>query len=126
MVWVNKKRAFSDAAMIRRHVIGTVYLFRRGEKSPSARIRCVLWYENRTQSNHATLLSSRYMSSQPMSESGIDRIWETRTQKWIKCNVPPMRQADVFGAGSGTLLGKIDTSKAIRDGKEVILALKVS
>jgi hypothetical protein len=66
------------------------------------------------------------MSSQPMSESGIDRIWETRMQKWIKCNVPPMRQADVFGAGSGTLLGKMDISKAIRDGREVILTLNVS
>jgi hypothetical protein len=66
------------------------------------------------------------MSSQPTSESGMDRIWETRMQKWMKCNVPPMRQADVFGAGSGTLFGKIDISKAIRDGKAVILALKVS
>ena len=56
----------------------------------------------------------------------MDRIWETRMQKWMKCNVPPMRQADVFGAGSGTLFGKIDISKAIRDGKAVILALKVS
>jgi hypothetical protein len=43
-------------------------------------------------------------------------------QKWIKCNVPPMRQADVFGAGSGTLLGKMEISKAIRDGKDVILS----
>ena len=47
-------------------------------------------------------------------------------QKWMKCNVPPMRHADVFGAGNGTLFGKIDISKAIRDGKAVILALKVS
>jgi hypothetical protein len=54
----------------------------------------------------------------------MDRIWETRMQKWMKCNVPPMRQADVFGAGSGTLFGKMDISKAIRDGKAVILALK--
>ena len=54
----------------------------------------------------------------------MDLIWETRMQKWIKCNVPPMRQADVFGAGNGTLFGKIDISKAIRDGKAVILALK--
>jgi hypothetical protein len=37
-----------------------------------------------------------------------------------------MRQADVFGAGNGTLFGKMDISKAIRDGKAVILALKVS
>jgi hypothetical protein len=56
----------------------------------------------------------------------MDRIWETRMQKWMKCNVPPMRQADVFGAGNGTLLRKMDISKAIRDGKAVILALKVS
>jgi hypothetical protein len=56
----------------------------------------------------------------------MDRIWETRMQKWMKCNVPPMRQADVFGVGSGTLFGKMDISKAIRDGKAVILALKVS
>jgi hypothetical protein len=76
----------------------------------------------RTQSNHATLLSSRYMSSQPTSESGMDRIWETRMQKWMKCNVLPMSQADVFGAGSGTLFGKIDISKAIRDGKAVTLS----
>jgi hypothetical protein len=62
------------------------------------------------------------MSSQPTSDSGMDRIWETRTQKWMRCNVPPMRQADVFGAGNGTLLGKIDISNAIRDGKAVILA----
>lgn len=54
----------------------------------------------------------------------MDRIWETRTQKWMKCNVPPMRQADVFGVGNGTLFGKMDISKAIRDGKAVILALK--
>jgi hypothetical protein len=47
-------------------------------------------------------------------------------QKWMKCNVPPIRQAEVFGAGSGTLFGKMDISKAIRDGKAVILALKVS
>ncbi len=66
------------------------------------------------------------MSSQPTSDSGMDRIWETRMQKWMKCNVPPMRQADVFGEGSGTLFGKMDISKAIRDGKAVILALKVS
>ena len=66
------------------------------------------------------------MSSQPTSDSGMDRIWETRTQKWMKCNVPPMRQADVFGVGNGTLFGKMDISKAIRDGKAVILALKVS
>ena len=43
-------------------------------------------------------------------------------QKWMKCSVPPMRQADVFGAGHGTVFGKMDTSKAIRDGKSVILA----
>lgn len=61
-----------------------------------------------------------------MSESGIDRIWETRMKKWMKCNVPPMRQADVFGEGSGTLFGKMDISKDIRDGKAVILALAVS
>ena len=66
------------------------------------------------------------MSSQPTSDSGMDRIWETRMKKWMKCNVPPMRQADVFGEGSGTLFGKMDISKAIRDGKAVILALKVS
>lgn len=66
------------------------------------------------------------MSSQPTSESGIVRIWETRMQKWMKCNAPPMRQAEVFGAGSGTLFGKMEISKAIRDGKAVILALKVS
>jgi hypothetical protein len=47
-------------------------------------------------------------------------------QKWMKCNAPPMRQAEVFGAGSGTLFGKMEISKAIRDGKAVILALKVS
>jgi hypothetical protein len=47
-------------------------------------------------------------------------------QKWMKCSVPPMRQADVFGAGNGTLFGKMDISKAIREGKAVILALKVS
>ena len=47
-------------------------------------------------------------------------------QKWMKCSVPPIRQADVFGAGNGTLFGKIDISKAIRDGKVVTLALKVS
>jgi len=76
----------------------------------------------RTQSNHATLLSSRYMSSQPTSESGMDRIWETRMQKWARCNVPPMSQADVFGEGSGTLFGKIDISKAILEGKAVTLA----
>jgi len=43
-------------------------------------------------------------------------------QKWMKCNVPPMRQADVFGAGNGTLFGKMDISKAIQDGKAVTLA----
>lgn len=43
-------------------------------------------------------------------------------QKWMRCNVPPMRQADVFGAGNGTLFGKMDISKAMRDGKAVILA----
>jgi hypothetical protein len=52
----------------------------------------------------------------------MDRIWETRMQKWMKCNAPPMRQADVFGEGSGTLFGKMDISKAIRDGTAVILA----
>jgi hypothetical protein len=35
-----------------------------------------------------------------------------------------MRQADVFGAGSGTLFGKMEISNAIRDGKAVILARK--
>jgi hypothetical protein len=95
---VNRKSVFNDAAMIRRHVMGTV------------------------QSNQATLLSSRYISSQPISESGIDRICETRMQKWIRCNVPPMMQADVLGAGRGTLLGKMEISNAIRDGKEVILS----
>jgi hypothetical protein len=44
----------------------------------------------------------------------------------MKCNVPPMRQANVFGVGNGTLFGKMDISNAIRDGKAVILALKVS
>ena len=34
--------------------------------------------------------------------------------------MPPMRQA-VLGAGSGTLFGKMDISKAIRDGKVVTL-----
>src|SRR6266702_639749 len=77
--------------------------------------------EEHTQSNQATLLSSRNISSQPISESGIDRICETRMQKWMRCNVPPMMQADVLGAGRGTLLGKMEISKAIRDGKEVIL-----
>ena len=48
-------------------------------------------------------------------------IWETRMQKWMKCNVPPMRQADVLCEGSGTLFGKMDISKAIRDGKVVTL-----
>jgi len=99
-VSVNRKSAFNDAATIKRHVIGTV------------------------QSNHATLLSSRYMSSQPTSESGIDRIWEMRTQKWMKCNVPPMRQADVFGVGSGTLFGKMEISKRMRDGKAVIFSYR--
>ena len=56
-----------------------------------------------------------------MSESGTDLIWETRMQKWMKCRVPPMRKADVLGAGSGTLFGKMDISKAIRDGKAVAL-----
>jgi len=51
----------------------------------------------------------------------MDLIWETRMQKWMKCNVPPMRHADVLGAGSGTLFGKMDISKAIRDGKAVTL-----
>ena len=51
----------------------------------------------------------------------MDLIWETRMQKWMKCNVPPMRQADVLGAGSGTLFGKMEISKAIRDGKAVTL-----
>jgi hypothetical protein len=49
-------------------------------------------------------------------------IWETRMQKWMKCNVPPTRQADVLGEGSGTLFGKMDISKAIRDGKAVTLS----
>jgi hypothetical protein len=101
LVWVKRKRAFNDVVTIKRHV-----------------------REERTQLNHATLLSSRYMSSQPTSESGIDRIWETRMQKWVRCNVPPMRQADVFGASSGTLFRKIGISNAIRDGKAVILAHK--
>jgi len=51
----------------------------------------------------------------------MDLIWETRMQKWMKCSVPPMRQADVLGAGSGTLFGKMEISKAIRDGKAVTL-----
>jgi hypothetical protein len=45
-------------------------------------------------------------------------------QKWVRCNVPLMRQADVFGASSRTLFGKIDISNTIRDGKAVILARK--
>jgi hypothetical protein len=42
-------------------------------------------------------------------------------QKWRRWHVPPMMQANVLGAGRGTLLGKMEISKAIRDGKEVIL-----
>ncbi len=38
--------------------------------------------------------------------------------------MPPTMQADVLGAGRGTLLGKMEISKAIRDGKEVILTQK--
>ena len=57
------------------------------------------------------------------------RIWNRsdlgdRYAEWVRCNVPPMRQADVFGTSSGTLFGKIDISNAIRDGKAVILAHK--
>jgi len=41
----------------------------------------------------------------------MDLIWETRMQKWMECSVPPMRQADVLSAGSGSLFGKMDVSK---------------
>ena len=32
MVWVNRKRVFNDARMIRRHVVGTVFMFSKEKK----------------------------------------------------------------------------------------------
>ena len=47
-------------------------------------------------------------------------------QKWVRCNVPLIRQADVFGASNRTLFGKIDSQTRSGTVKQSSLHAKVS